>query len=152
MTKEARMSNDEITAAPTGCFVIRHSDFIHHSSLVIRHSLCSLVVAGVLCACHKKPSPAADTTTSSASLASQPPVPTPAVQARAENNVRQSAEGEVDPFLTSELKKFVAKNHRLPQTFSEFASSQLDSVPRPPAGKKWVIDAASVQVKAAPSN
>jgi len=66
------------------------------------------------------------------------------------NYVRQTAEGTVDQFLTEELNNFVRNRRRLPQTFGEFASTQLHTVPHPPAGKKWVIDAITVQVKAAP--
>jgi hypothetical protein len=42
------------------------------------------------------------------------------------------------------------RNGRLPDNFAEFVNSSLDSIPRPPEGKKWVIDIDSMQVKAAP--
>jgi hypothetical protein len=42
----------------------------------------------------------------------------------------------------------VEQKKRLPQSFAEFATVRLDSIPRPPAGKKWVIDTDSFEVKA----
>jgi hypothetical protein len=62
--------------------------------------------------------------------------------------LRPAVIGDVDPFLTSQLRDFVSKQGRLPESFSEFATLRLDSIPRPPAGKKWVIDVAGMQVKA----
>ena len=56
--------------------------------------------------------------------------------------------GEVDASLTMELRTFVQKKGRLPQSFGEFVNVRLDSLPPPPAGKKWVIDSANLQVKA----
>jgi hypothetical protein len=76
------------------------------------------------------------------------PAPPPYVAARAENALRQGIVGEVQPFLTEQLRIFVQKNHRMPESFGEFSNSRLDSIPRPPEGTKWVIDTASVQVKA----
>ena len=70
------------------------------------------------------------------------------ITANADNNLRQSVEGDVDQFLTAQLRIFVQKKGRLPQSFLEFKNASLDSMPRPPAGKKWAIDAASIQVKA----
>jgi hypothetical protein len=69
------------------------------------------------------------------------------VAARAENNLRQNVAGEVNASLSTELRNFVQLKHRLPDSFSEFASVRLDSIPRPPDGKKWVIDTANLQVK-----
>lgn len=70
------------------------------------------------------------------------------VLARADDQARQAIVGDVDPFLTAELQKFIQQKNRMPASFSEFARARLDSVPRPPAGKKWAIDAASLEVKA----
>jgi len=79
------------------------------------------------------------------------PPPPPSVAARAENNLRQNVPGEADPFLSGELRNFVQLKKRLPDSFSEFASVRLDSIPRPPEGKKWVIDIANLQVKSVPA-
>jgi len=77
--------------------------------------------------------------------------PSPAVTARAQNAVQQSVAGDVDASLTAQLRVFVQKQGRLPANFGEFANARLDSVPRPPAGKKWVIDGPNLQVKAVAS-
>ena len=79
------------------------------------------------------------------------PSPPPSVAARAENNLRQNVPGDPDPFLSGELRNFVQLKKRLPDSFSEFASVRLDSIPRPPEGKKWVIDIANLQVKSVPA-
>jgi hypothetical protein len=80
-----------------------------------------------------------------------PPVPTREVASRAVNTVRQKVVGEVDAQLTSELRNFIQQKKRMPQSFAEFATMRLDSVPRPPEGKKWVIDAETQEVKAVAS-
>ena len=71
--------------------------------------------------------------------------------ARAENYLRQNVAGEVNASLSTELRNFVQLKHRMPDSFSEFASVRLDSIPRPPDGKKWVIDIDALQVKAVPA-
>ncbi|MEO6035416.1 MAG: hypothetical protein ABIQ35_09195 [Verrucomicrobiota bacterium] len=114
--------------------------------------------------CHKeKPAPSSLTPDSSSqstpvpdSNVSAPPtkssgkqVPPPqAVLARAENGARQNVVGDEDPFLTQQLQIFVQQKQRMPESFAEFAATRLDSIPRPPAGKKWVIDSGVLQVKA----
>jgi hypothetical protein len=92
----------------------------------------SLSVAG----CGKKPpaSTAAtatnDATAASASAAAQP------------------LAGEVNPFLTQQLRAFIKQQGRLPADFGELVRTRLDSRPRPPAGTQWVIDPATQEVKA----
>jgi hypothetical protein len=78
-----------------------------------------------------------------------PPAP-PKVAANADNYVRENVTGTVEPNLTAQLRSFVQKYGRLPQSFTEFANRGLDSMPRPPEGSKWVIDAPNQQVKAVP--
>jgi PBP1b-binding outer membrane lipoprotein LpoB len=78
------------------------------------------------------------------------PPPPPKVAANAENSVRENVTGTVDPNLTAQLRSFVQKYGRLPQSFTEFANRGLDSMPRPPEGSKWVIDAPNQQVKSVP--
>lgn len=97
--------------------------------------------------CHKKDSASGDP--NGAGSAQPLPPPPMSVAANADNHVRENVSGEVDAFLTSQLKTFVSSKGRLPASFAEFAKSSLDSIPRPPEGKKWVIDAANVEVKAA---
>ncbi len=111
--------------------------------------------------CRKKAPPAASTSESAAATNAlaegeggpvappEPAQPPPReVLARADDQARQAIVGDVDPFLTAELQKFIQQKNRMPASFSEFARARLDSVPRPPAGKRWVIDAASFEVKA----
>jgi len=120
----------------------------------------TLIVVG----CHKSPG-AGQAQPASAAPNSQSPVATtqradvsqttpatgalaPGVGTRAENTVREIVEGEVNPFLTDQLRIFVQQQGRLPRTFTEFAKARLDSIPRPPAGKMWAIDRGSSQIKA----
>jgi hypothetical protein len=70
------------------------------------------------------------------------------VTATAENKPAENVAGIVDPFLTQQLQIFIQQKQRLPEDFAELARTRLDSVPRPPEGKKWVIDKATRQVKA----
>ncbi len=74
--------------------------------------------------------------------------PPPNVASKAENAVQTQVDGVADDFLTSQLRIFIRDKGRLPQSFTEFARTRLDSVPRPAAGLKWVIDASSKEVKA----
>jgi hypothetical protein len=76
-----------------------------------------------------------------------PPPPRP-VAAVAENAPQQSVVGQVDPFLTEQLRIFVQQQRRLPRSFAELASTRLDSIPGPPPGMRWAIDASTTQVKA----
>lgn len=69
------------------------------------------------------------------------------VSAVAQNQPAENVVGEVDSFLTGQLQIFIRDQQRMPQDFAEFARVRLDSVPRPPQGRKWVIDAATRQVK-----
>ncbi len=80
-----------------------------------------------------------------------PQPPSREVLARTEVNPRQAVTGEVNAFLTGELRTFIAQKNRMPATFAELARARLDSVPRPPAGKKWVIDSETQEVKAVAS-
>jgi hypothetical protein len=112
--------------------------------------------------CHKKeslpaaaaaPAFTADATNETAAVADSaklPPLPPTYIATKADNVVHQTAAGEVDSFMTRQLHIFVQQKGRMPVSFTEFANTRLDSVPRPPDGTKWVIDATAVQVKAVP--
>ena len=76
-----------------------------------------------------------------------PPPPAP-IAAVAENRPRKGVSGQVDPFLTEQLRIFVKQAGRLPVSFAEFAAQRLDSVPGAPPGHRWVIDAETLTVKA----
>ena len=71
-------------------------------------------------------------------------VEAPAVAA---NGANQSFVGLVDPFMTGQLKRFIEEKGRLPKDFAEFAAARMDSVPRPPEGLKYAIDATTQEVK-----
>ncbi len=90
----------------------------------------------LLLGCAKKqPAPTAATTTNETSSTSATATTKP-------------LDGEVDPFLTQQLRAFVQQKGRLPTDFGELARTSLDSRPRAPAGIKWVIDPTSLEVKA----
>src|ERR1051326_7658718 len=120
----------------------------------MRASLAVLVSVIFLAGCQKKAAPVSQASGSESPAAAQPatplPLPSKPVIANAENNVQENVAGQADPFLTSQLKIFIQEKGRLPASFAEFAKARLDSIPRPPAGTKWVIDAPSQQIKAMP--
>jgi hypothetical protein len=129
------------------------------------------LTASLLCGCRKKqaapepgPNPSAEQNSepvaagpsdqaqsSSPAVAAQQEKPLPAppqyIAVRAVNVVRATVDGDVDAFLTAQLRSFVTQKQRLPRSFAEFTSSNLDSVPNPPEGKKWAIDGATIEVK-----
>jgi len=114
-----------------------------------------VLAAAVSFGCHKDTvaTPAADAAApaspdgqSSATPAQPLPPPPPSIAASADNAVAESVVGDVDPYLTSQLKIFIQQKQRMPNSFTEFAHARLDSIPRPPEGKKWVIDRATQQV------
>jgi hypothetical protein len=118
--------------------------------------LATLIAAIGLTGCHRndnvgETAPPANVTgqpqSPDASASATAPV-APVVAARTENGVRENLVGEVNPILTAQLHIFVQQKGRLPQSFNEFVNARLDSVPRPPAGKRWAIDSSSSEVKA----
>jgi hypothetical protein len=96
------------------------------------------------------PNASAPTATPALSTQTPPPPPPPPayIASQAENSVQANVTGVADAFLTSQLRIFVNEKGRFPQSFTEFARTRLDSVPRAPEGRKWVIDSASMEVKA----
>ena len=105
------------------------------------------------CGKHKEPGAPTSSSDASASPASGPSdkPPPPNVTAHTQNAPAQNIVGQVDPFLTQQLGIFIQQKGRMPQSFAELASTRLDSIPNPPAGKKWVIDNATKEVKAVAS-
>ena len=79
------------------------------------------------------------------------PAPPKYVTANADNKIQERIQGDVDPALTGQLREFVNRNGRMPSSFYEFTLKGLDTIPRPPEGKRWVIDAADMQVKSVPA-
>jgi hypothetical protein len=74
--------------------------------------------------------------------------PTNETTAASETATAKPLEGQVDPFLTQQLRAFIQQKGRLPADFGELARTSLDSRPRTPAGMKWVIDPTTREVKA----
>jgi hypothetical protein len=120
------------------------------------------LVAFMLLGCHKKEAEVVNQSQNPSDLGTPvntapdgkaaeplPPAP-PKVAANADNYVRQNVTGTVDPNLTAQLRTFIQRYGRLPQSFTEFSNRGLDSMPHPPEGTKWVIDAPNQQVKAVP--
>jgi hypothetical protein len=140
-----------------------------------------VAIAMVLVGCHKKevappPPPTPESAqTAPAESGAPPPAPAPApaqpyvspppaptasaklppppayVSRNADNNVRQTVQGQVDGALTAALRAYVNRKGHMPGSFFEFTAGGLDSVPRPPEGKHWVIDASDTSVKAVPN-
>ncbi len=97
--------------------------------------LLAIAVSLMLVGCGKKPAPTAAAATNETAAASA-------------TATAQPLEGQVDPFLTQQLRAFVQQKGRLPADFGELARARLDSRPCPPVGMKWVIDPATQEVKA----
>jgi hypothetical protein len=137
-------------------------------------AVCLVIAAG----CHKKaaPGPGAESAAPESAFApanpgpdvSGTPAPTAApaaaptpitplppppkyLAANADNTIRQRIDGEPDAMMTGLLRSFVQKNGRMPQNFYEFSLKGMDTIPRPPEGKRWAIDATDMQVKAVPA-
>jgi hypothetical protein len=96
-------------------------------------ALVALLLALISCSRKKSASP-------STSEAAIPP-------AAAENPPPQPLVGEVNAFMTGQLRIFIQQNGRLPKDFAEFSHARLDSLPRIPLGMKWAIDPATQEVK-----
>ena len=78
---------------------------------------------------------------------SAPATPVPQAAAPQASRVDEALVGAVHTFMTAQLKKFIAEQGRMPKDFSEFAGARMDSVPRAPAGMKFVIDETTQEVK-----
>lgn len=114
-------------------------------------ALVAVTVLGLL-GCSKQGPPTDGATASGKAAPGQPAPPPPNyVAATAQNAPAQNVAGVVNPFLTEQLRVFIREKGRTPETFTELARARLDSVPRPPEGAKWVIDATSKEVKAVPA-
>jgi hypothetical protein len=58
----------------------------------------------------------------------------------------QPLTGEVNAFMTSQLRLFLEQQGRLPTNFAELRT-RLDRVPRTPANMTWAIDPVTQEVK-----
>jgi len=97
--------------------------------------------------CHKK----TDTPSiAPGSQQGQPGIPSSARQEAQPGDAAvapQPLGGEVDPFMTSQLRIFIEQKGRLPANFTELANTRLDSVPRTRPGTMWAIDPVTQEVK-----
>jgi hypothetical protein len=80
-----------------------------------------------------------------------PPVPNANISAHAVNELRENVSGDVNEFMTKQLRIFIQQKGRLPVNFAEFAHARLDGVPAAPNGMKWAIDTTRQEVKAVAS-
>ena len=84
------------------------------------------------------PAPAPGAGTQRVKLVAQPAV----------KPIQQRLQGAVHAQLTLQLRMFIEKNSRVPESFSEFVNSAMDTVPPAPDGMKFIIDPTDRTVKA----
>ena len=97
-----------------------------HSLVRLMTPRCPLLLIaalGMTAGCHKKSAP-----------------PPPAAQQS------QPLTGEVDPFMTSQLRLFIQQQGHPLTNFTELARTSLDRVPRTPPDKTWAIDYTSQEI------
>ena len=82
-----------------------------------------------------------------ADSATHPARTAPAQPAQAAQPIQQRLQGAVHAQLTVQLRMYIEKNGRLPDSFAEFVNSTMDSAPPAPDGMKFVIDPADKAVK-----
>jgi hypothetical protein len=75
-----------------------------------------------------------------------PAQPRPGV-AQPAQPIQERINGAIHAQLTVQLRMYIEKNGRMPQTFSEFANSSMDTVPLAPEGMKFAIDPVDRTVK-----
>ena len=61
--------------------------------------------------------------------------------------IQERINGAIHAQLTVQLRMYIEKNGRMPQSFSEFAFRSMDTVPPVPEGMKFVIDPVDKAVK-----
>jgi len=61
--------------------------------------------------------------------------------------IQERINGAVHAQLTVQLRMYIEKNGRMPQSFFEFANAGMDTIPLAPEGMKFVIDPADRTVK-----
>jgi hypothetical protein len=81
-------------------------------------------------------------------VASPSPGPRAPTPQQANRPIQERLNGAIHARLTVQLRMFIEKNGRMPETFSEFANAAMDSAPLAPDGMKFVIDPVDRTVKA----
>src|SRR2546427_8832595 len=64
----------------------------------------------------------------------------PTAQPTIARPIQERINGAIHAQLTVQLRMYIEKNGRMPESFSEFAFRNMDSVPPVPEGMKFVID------------
>ena len=107
-----------------------------------------ILMAIALAGCHKHP-PATSSTTPASQQAQSDLSPSAGqqVQPGVESGTPKPLDGYAHPFMTAQLRTFIAQNARFPTNFSELAHARLDVVPRTPPGMTWAIDRVTQEVK-----
>ena len=88
------------------------------------------------------------TTTPVAATPSQDRVAHRTQQAQPVVTIQQRLQGAIHAQLTIQLRRFIEKYGRMPESFSEFVNATMDTVPEAPAGMKFAIDPVDKSVKA----
>ena len=65
----------------------------------------------------------------------------------AQQPIQERINGAIHGRLTFQLRLFAQKTGRMPQSFSEFISTTMDSAPLAPEGMKFILDPADQTVK-----
>jgi len=145
---DARALKVERSGLSVECSMLNVGCFRLKSCASVICALLLLLPLWVFSGCGKKQTPPAQTAPPQSGEAPAAAPPPKYVAAMAQNAPAQNVAGEVNAFLTEQLRIFIREKGRLPASFTELARTRLDSVPRPPEGKKWVIDTATSEVKA----
>jgi len=88
-----------------------------------------------------------DTAASVAAIPSQDGAAPRARQVQRVVPIQQRLQGAIHAPLTILLRRYVEKYGRMPDSFSEFVNSTMDSVPPAPDGMKFAIDPTDRTVK-----
>src|SRR6266487_3646407 len=92
------------------------------------------------------PAPKAASASPRTAASPSPAQPRPNV-AQPVQPIQERINGAIHAQLTVQLRMYIEKNGRMPQSFSEFAFRNMDSVPPVPEGMKFVIDPVDKVVK-----
>lgn len=93
------------------------------------------------------PTKQTDTVAAAAATASQDRAAANPPQVQPGVPIQQRLQGAIHAQLTIQLRRYVEKNGRMPDNFSEFVNATMDSVPEAPNGMKFAIDLTDKTVK-----
>jgi len=104
-----------------------------------------LVLAIASASCHKHTTPTS--TSAEGQQAKSEASPSADRQVGVESGTSKPLDGYAHPFMSAQLRAFIAQNGRFPTNFAELAHTRLDVVPRTPPGMTWAIDRVTQEVK-----